>query len=93
MPDVEIVVPANWRVVAGQELGDLHCDADTVRGALDWLIRKHPQFQPRLFSGADRLASWINIYLDNEDIRGLALLDTPIRTRAALVLVPALAGG
>jgi sulfur-carrier protein len=93
MPNVEIVVPANWRAVAGQELGDLHCDADTVRAALDWLIRKHPQFRPRLFSSGDRLASWINIYLDDEDIRGLGSLDTPIHSSAALVLLPALAGG
>jgi molybdopterin converting factor small subunit len=93
MPDVAIVVPANWRVVAGQELGELVCDADTVRAALNWLIRKHPQFQSRLFSSGDQIASWVNVYLNNEDIRGLASLDTPIQGRTELVILPALAGG
>lgn len=93
MANVEIVVPANWRVVAGQDLGELRCEADTVGAALSWLVARHPQFSNRLFAGGGRLASYINVYLDSDDIRDLASLDTPIRTSAELVVVPALAGG
>jgi sulfur-carrier protein len=93
MPSVEIVVPANWRTVAGHELGRLSCDADTVGAALQWLIAEHPQFSNRLFDGGGRLASWINIYLGEENIRDLSSLDTAIPTDLTLVVVPAMAGG
>ena len=93
MPTVEIIVPANWRVVAGRDLGALTCQASTVGAALNWLTATHPQFIPRMFSRAGQLASWINVYLGENDVRHLAGLDTPIPGPASLTIVPALAGG
>lgn len=93
MPSVEIVVPANWRTVAGHELGDLSCEVDTVGAALQWLIAEHPQFGRRMFDGSGRLASWVNVYLGGENVRDLTALETAIRKDATLIIVPAMAGG
>ncbi|GAA0411017.1 molybdopterin synthase sulfur carrier subunit [Acrocarpospora corrugata] len=93
MATVEFIVPANWRTVAGGELGELRCSADTVGGALDWLTEAHPQFAARVYTGQGRLASWINIYVGEDDVRHLDGLDTPLSGDARLTVVPALAGG
>jgi molybdopterin converting factor small subunit len=93
VPTVKIIVPANWRVVADNNLGVLACEVSTVGAALDWLTSAHPEFQPRVFSRPRQLASWVNVYLGEDEVRQLAGLDTPIPGPADLTIVPAFAGG
>ncbi len=93
MPEVQIIVPANWRTIAGRDLGSLTCDADTVGEALSWLAASHPQLAERLYGQDRQLASWVNVYLGEDDVRVLSGLDTPISGPAPLVIMPALAGG
>jgi sulfur-carrier protein len=89
---VQIIVPSNWNALVPTELPKLECEASTVRAALDWLTSDFPQFEVRLFSHG-RLASWVNIYLGEEDIRALGGLDTPIESDAVLTVIQAVAGG
>jgi molybdopterin converting factor small subunit len=39
------------------------------------------------------VARFVNVYVDGEDIRTLAGVDTPVREGATLILLPAMAGG
>jgi sulfur-carrier protein len=89
---VQIIVPSNWSALVPTDLPKLECEAASVRDALDWLTADYPQFGVRLFSHG-RLASWVNIYLGEDDIRTLDGLDTAIETPATLTVIQAVAGG
>jgi sulfur-carrier protein len=89
---VQISVPSNWSALVPTELPKLQCEASTVRGALDWLIADYPQFSVRLFTNG-RLASWVNVYVGDEDIRTLGGLDTPLEGPTQLTVIQAVAGG
>ena len=64
-----------------------------VREALDDLTQRYPGVSERLFDGQGQLKSHLNVFLNNEDIRFLNGLDTPVRDGDTVVLLPALAGG
>jgi sulfur-carrier protein len=89
---VQIIVPSNWSALVPTELPKLECQASSVRSALDWLTTDYPQFGVRLFSHG-RLASWVNIYVGEDDIRTLQGLDTPIESPTTLTVIQAVAGG
>jgi molybdopterin synthase sulfur carrier subunit len=64
-----------------------------VREALDDLLTRYPTIGERLFDGQGQVKPHLNIFLNNEDIRFLGGLDTPLRDGDTVVLLPALAGG
>ncbi len=66
---------------------------ERVRDALDDLQTRYPTIGERLFDGQGKVKSHLNIFLNNEDIRFLGGLDTPLRDGDTVVLLPALAGG
>ena len=47
----------------------------------------------RLFKGADQLNRFVNVYLNDEDIRHLQKLETPVKAGDEVSIVPAIAGG
>jgi molybdopterin converting factor small subunit len=53
----------------------------------------HPGFSERLFDDSGRLRRFVNVFLDEEDIRFLEGLDTVVPSGATLSIVPAVAGG
>lgn len=65
----------------------------TVRQALEELKTKAPGIETRLFKGPDQLNRYVNVYKDEEDIRFLQNLDTPVADGSELSIVPAIAGG
>ncbi len=64
-----------------------------VREALDNLQSRYPSIGERLFDGRGQVKPHLNVFLNNEDIRFLQGLDTPLRDGDTVVLLPALAGG
>jgi len=92
---LRIVIPANWRaLIGGGQPGHLECQAATVEGALEWLTSEYPSLAVRVFSkGTKRVASWINIYLNEEDIRDLGGVSTAIESPSVLTIIQAVAGG
>lgn len=64
----------------------------TVGEALDDLTRLHPQLRSHLFDG-DELRSFVNIYLNKEDVRGLQGAATALGTNDTLMIIPSIAGG
>jgi molybdopterin/thiamine biosynthesis adenylyltransferase/molybdopterin converting factor small subunit len=65
----------------------------TVRAALDDLERLHPGIRARICDEAGAVKKFINLFANDEDIRGLQNLDTPLRDADELSIVPAIAGG
>ncbi|MFN2452243.1 MAG: ubiquitin-like small modifier protein 1 [Candidatus Dormibacteria bacterium] len=72
---------------------EVQVEGDTVSQALADLEVKHPGFRDRLYDPSGKLRQFINIYLNDSDIRFGQGLDTPIGENDDLSIVPAVAGG
>ena len=64
----------------------------TVKAVLDDLGRKHPGIVDRLFDNG-QVRRFVNIYLNDEDVRYLENLDTEVKDGDELSIIPAVAGG
>lgn len=89
---VTVHVPTVLRAhVGGQARVELA--GATVREILGGLMERHPGLRGRLLDERSDLNRFINVYLNDEDIRFLANLDTPVKDGDAVMIVPAIAGG
>ncbi len=68
-------------------------DGAHVREALDSLQSRYPSIGDRLFDGQGQVKSHLIVFVNNDDIRFLNGLDTPLRDGDTVVLLPAIAGG
>ena len=57
------------------------------------LASEHPATESQLFSGEGQLNRYVNVYLNDEDVRVLDGLDTAVKDGDTLVILPAMAGG
>ena len=88
---VEVRVTANLqKLVDGQR--SVQGEGSTVRELLDDLDSHYPGFKDLLVTDGE-LHRYVNIYLNDEDIRFLDKLDTPLKEGDTLSILPALAGG
>lgn len=65
----------------------------TVGEALASLEAKHNGVKARICDDQGNVRRFVNVYLNDEDIRFLANLDTPLKDGDSLSIVPAIAGG
>ena len=65
----------------------------SVAQALEQLKEKAQGIETRLFKGPNQLNRYVNVYKNEEDIRFLQNLDTPVADGDELSIVPAIAGG
>jgi molybdopterin converting factor small subunit len=65
----------------------------TVRAVIDGLVASYPGLASQLLTSDGQLSSFVNVFLNDTDIRHLDALETPIGERDSLVLLPAMAGG
>jgi len=72
---------------------EVQVDGATVSEALRDLNARYPGFDDRLYDGDGQLRQFINIYLNDSDIRFGQGLDTPVGENDDLSIVPAVAGG
>jgi molybdopterin synthase sulfur carrier subunit len=68
-------------------------DGASVSEALNNLKAKASGIETRLFKGPATLNRFVNVYVNDEDIRFLKNLDTPIKDGDEISIVPAIAGG
>ena len=65
----------------------------TVREVLDQLDAAHPGLRSAIVAEGGDLHRFINVYLNDEDIRFLGSLETPVSDGDTLSILPAVAGG
>jgi molybdopterin synthase sulfur carrier subunit len=65
----------------------------TVEQALNGLIEQFPNLLPRLLTEQKQIHRFVNVYVDNEDIRFLEGLDTRVLDGQQLTILSAIAGG
>jgi sulfur-carrier protein len=90
MPTVK--VPPVLRQNTGGE-GEVPVDGATVGEVLRALVAAHPGTREQLFAGDGELNRFVNVYLNDEDVRVLDGLDTPVSDSDTVVILPAMAGG
>lgn len=89
---VEVRVPATLQAVVGGNK-KVEGEGRTVRELLEDLDRRYPGFKDQLAGEGGELHRFVNIYLNDEDIRYLQSLDTPVKPGDVISILPALAGG
>ncbi len=87
-----IRIPPVLRASVGGER-EVTAEGDTVEAVLRALIAKHPETQAQLFGADGDLNRYVNVYLNDEDVRVLDGLKTAVADSDSLVILPAMAGG
>jgi molybdopterin/thiamine biosynthesis adenylyltransferase/rhodanese-related sulfurtransferase/molybdopterin converting factor small subunit len=89
---VTIHIPTPLRRFTGDQ-GEVQVDGGTVGEALRDLIRRHPTLQRHLYTDDGTLRSFVNLFLNDEDVRHLQKGETPIAAGDTLSIIPSIAGG
>ena len=70
----------------------VEASGSTVREVFDELVASHPDLQEDLLDDG-RVRGFINVYVDDEDIRYISGIDTPVADDSEIAIMPAVAGG
>lgn len=88
---VTVKLPTQLRAAAGGQ-ASARVEGRTVGDALESLFTEHTELRERLMQDGD-LRRFVNVYLDDEDVRTLDGLATPVPDGGQLTILPAVAGG
>lgn len=91
-PTVMVLLPTPLRPYAGGA-ASLEVDVSTVRDALDSIVSKYPSLRRHLFDGGGNLRNFVNVYVNEEDIRYLQHESTALQPGDTLSIIPSIAGG
>jgi molybdopterin converting factor small subunit len=92
---IEVRIPTILRTYTGGEKS-VEASGDTLAALIDDLESAHPGIRERLLEeGGDgaELRRFVNVYVDDEDVRFTGGLATPLADGAQVVVLPAVAGG
>ncbi len=90
MTTIKIPTPLRPYTDGNQEI---HVQGDTVGVVIRDLTEQYPGLKKHLFNDDGRLRPYVNIFINQEDIRVLQGEDTPIKVGDRLMIVPSIAGG
>src|SRR5947209_2886308 len=88
----KVLIPTPLRQFTGKQ-DSVTVSGGTVREALDGLTSQFPDLRKQIFTEEGKLRSFVNVYLNDEDIRYLSKDATPTADGDTLSLVPSIAGG
>jgi MoaD family protein len=88
----QVKIPPVLRSSTGGQ-SQVEAGGSTVGEVLSALAEQHPATQSQLFSEDGELNRYVNVYLNDEDVRVLDGLETPVKEPDTLVILPAMAGG
>jgi MoaD family protein len=89
---VKVIIPTPLRAYAGKQ-ESVEVQAATVGEALNALTAKHGELKKHLYSDDGRLRSFVNVYVNDEDIRYLQKDQTALKAGDTISIVPSIAGG
>ncbi|MBE7558537.1 MoaD family protein [bacterium] len=89
---ITVRIPAPLQAVAGNRL-EVEADGGTIAELLADLDNRFPGFRQRVYDETGRLRRFLNVYVNQEDIRFLSGETTPIKDGDEVSIVPAVAGG
>src|SRR6185295_14035384 len=89
---VTISIPAPLRQFVGGQ-SQVQVEAKTAGEALALLTTTHAALKRHLYNDQNTLRNFVNIYLNDEDIRHASGPDTPVKDGDTIMIVPSIAGG
>lgn len=88
----KILIPTPLRqYVGGNDTVDI--DAGTAGELLAKLTEAHPDLKKQLFNDEGKMRSFVNVYVNDDDIRYLDRDATPVKEGDTVSIVPSIAGG
>lgn len=87
-----IRIPTPLRRLTGDQR-TVNAEGGTLVELVDDLERRFPGIKARIVDGDGNVHSFVNIFVDDEDVRFLQGLRTPIKQDAEVSIIPAMAGG
>lgn len=88
-----IEIPTPLRVYAKNQ-SSVTVEAKTVTEAIAALTAEYPDFQKHLYTPDGKLRSFVNLYLNDEDVRYLpGREETAVKDSDTLSIIPSIAGG
>src|SRR2546430_7199823 len=89
---VTVLIPTPLRpFVGGRDTVEL--EGGSVGELLERLTGEHAALKPHLFADDGRLRSFVNVYVNDRDIRQLAQRETPVKPGDTVSIIPSIAGG
>jgi len=89
---VTITIPTPLRQFAGGQ-SEIQVEARTAGEALNQLTSTHTELRRHLFNDQDTLRNFVNVYVNDEDIRHTDGPNTPVKEGDTILIVPSIAGG
>jgi molybdopterin synthase sulfur carrier subunit len=90
--EVHVRIPAPLKKLAGEQ-DVIKSQGKTVREVLRSLTDAYPGLEERLRDEKGEVRRFINIYVNDEDIRFIQNLETPLKEGDQISIIPAIAGG
>ena len=89
---IKVNLPTVLRPHAG---GERYVDLEgaTVGEVLNALVARYPGMNGQVIDDAGALHKFVNIYINDDDVRYLSGVDTPVASTDELSILPAVAGG
>jgi molybdopterin converting factor small subunit len=88
----KIHIPTPLRQYAGKQ-PTVEVKAATVAEALSGLVSQHPDLRRHLYNDDGKLRAFVNVYLNDEDVRYLQKEATVVKENDSISIVPSIAGG
>ena len=90
MPRIHIPTPLRQYA---DKAATVEVSAGTVGAALGGLVNQHPDLRRHLYTDQGTLRAFVNVYVNDEDIRYLQKEDTAVKDNDSISIVPSIAGG
>jgi MoaD family protein len=92
MAVIIVTIPTALRQYAGGS-SETEVEAKTSGEALESLTAKHTELRKHLYNEQNTLRNFVNVYVNDQDIRHLDGLGTPLKDGDNIMIVPSIAGG
>jgi len=89
---VTILIPTALRQFT-QSFSEVGVEAKSVRDALKKLKELYPDLEKHIFTDGENLRSFVNVYVNEDDIRQKSGIETPVKDGDTIILIPSIAGG
>lgn len=89
---IVIRIPTPLRAYTGGDK-EINLEAGTVEQALGALSARYPSLVPHLYGEDGKLRSYINLFVNDDNIRDLNGPETPVQSGDRLMILPSIAGG
>jgi molybdopterin converting factor small subunit len=89
---IKVLIPTPLRSYVDKK-DSVTLEGGTVGELLNHLTTTHPSLRKHLFHEDGKLRSFVNVYVNDEDIRYLNNQQTPVSEKDVVSIIPSIAGG